>query len=114
MRSTVQRVIVLAIFGIASTIFIAKPIAELIMPKFEIRISVEALPGQDQDQLPNSGKVDPRRTATDSGQPSLLRTNVRVVKVLRVGPDGLMDLLPYRRGEVGEEPQVAAQPGGAR
>ncbi len=94
MGSGVQKIVVVLTFAIASTIFIAKPIAELIVPKFEIRISLEALPGQDQVQLPNSGKVDPRRTATDSGQPSLLRTNVRVVKVVRVGPDGLMDLRP--------------------
>jgi hypothetical protein len=112
MRSGVKRVIVVMIFAAASTIFIAKPIAELIMPKFEIKISVEALTGQ--DQLPNIGKVDPRRTAADSGQPSLLRTNVRVVKVVRVGPDGLVDLRPYRRGEVDEELQNGAQPGGAR
>ena len=113
MLSRAQRIIVIALFAIASTIFIAKPIAESIMPKFEIRISVEALSGQGQDQLPNSGKVDPQ-TATDPGQPSLLRTNVRVVKVVRVGPDGLMDLPPNRRGEVEEELQDGAQPGGVR
>jgi len=114
MRSVVQKIVVVTLFAIASTIFIAKPIADSIMPKFEIRISVEALPGQGQDQLPNIGKVYPHRTATGSEQPSLLRTNVRVVKVVRVGPDGLIDRRVYRQGEVDEEPQDGAQPGGAR
>lgn len=88
MRSRFQKAVIVLVFGLGTVIFILKPIFDAVVPRFDIKISVAALPKADDYLRLQPDQADVPVETSGSEQPSLLRTNVRLVKVVPVGPDG--------------------------
>lgn len=88
MRSRLEKVAIMLVFGFGTAIFILKPIFDAVVPRFDIKISVAALPGADEYRRSQPDQGHAPAETSGSEQPSLLRSNVRLVKTVPVGPDG--------------------------
>lgn len=88
MRSGLEKAMIVLVFGLGTVILILKPIFDAVVPRFDIKISVASLPPVGAEVNPHSDHGDTVEEAASPAQPSLLRTNVRLVKVVPVGPDG--------------------------
>lgn len=95
MRSMFAKTVVLLLFGFGSVVLIIRPIFEAVVPKFDIEISVAAARPDDEPVAIGHGDRQVDGEATSARELSLLKTNVRVVKVVPVNPDGSIDFRYY-------------------